>query len=257
MRSKLLFLTINIVAAFAFFWPFLRIGRPVSAVNGGVFSALVVAIAFLIIAVEISRQLLDSKTIAVIGVLAAVIAALRLLGAGAIGIEPIWFLLIISARVFGAKMGYALGIIALATSALLTGGVGPWLSFQMFAAGWVAAMTVVIPASWRGKREVLALALYGVVTSLIFGALMDLQLWPWLTGIDTQLSFNADLGLSDNLARFFAFHFATAMAWDLPRAIITAILTSLTAHPLLNSLRRARRRLAFTSPEKAPTVISR
>jgi energy-coupling factor transport system substrate-specific component len=74
---------------------------------------------------------------------------------------------------------------------------------------------------------------------------MDLQLWPWLTGNDSQLSFVPTLGTLDNARRFLAFHFATAMAWDIPRAVVTSLLISMTGSPILHALRRAQRRLAL------------
>ena len=75
-------------------------------------------LAVLVISVEISRGALDSKIVALLGVLAALIAALRLVGAGAVGVEPMWFLLIISSYIFGSKFGFSLGVISMAVSAV-------------------------------------------------------------------------------------------------------------------------------------------
>ena len=44
------------------------------------------------------------------------------------------------------------------------------------------------------------------------------------------------------------FHFATAMAWDIPRAIFTAALIALTGSPILAALRRTYTRAAFVEP---------
>ena len=84
---------------------------------------------------EIAEGGLDAKAVAMLGVLAAVGAALRLLGAGTAGIEPVFFLLVPAGRVLGRGFGFVLGCLTLFASALLTGGVGPWLPFQMLAAG--------------------------------------------------------------------------------------------------------------------------
>ncbi len=255
MRTRILFIATNFFAALSFLWPFLSLSIPQSLLERSFISIAIIVIAVVIIASEISEQLLDSKTVAIIGVLAAAIAALRLLGAGAIGIEPIWFLLILASRVFGARLGYSLGVIALAVSAIITGGIGPWLAFQMFAAGWVAAGVAVIPRSFRGKLEIGALALYGALASLLFGILMDLQLWPWLVGTDSQLSFDQTLSAVMNVKRFITFHIATALAWDLPRAITTASLLALTARPILHSLRRAKVRLHLNERANAQAAI--
>ncbi len=99
------------------------------------------------------------------------------------------------------------------------------------------------------RSEILLLVSIGVAASLIFGLLMDLQLWPWLTGTDTQLSFISGASILENLQRFMFFHLTTALAWDLPRALTTGVLILLTARPVLNSFRRARLRLNLTSRE--------
>ena len=203
-----------------------------------------------IIALDISAGVLDSKSVALLGVLSALIAALRLIGAGAIGVEPMWFLLIIASFVFGARFGFSLGVISLAVSALLTGGIGPWLPFQMMAAGWIGFFAGSIGSVARTsthKVQRVILILVGIISSLIFGALMDLQLWPWIAGTDLQLSYIAGNSLLDNLQRFVAFHFATALAWDIPRAITTSILIAITSIPIMKSLQRAQLKLNFTS----------
>jgi energy-coupling factor transport system substrate-specific component len=44
------------------------------------------------------------------------------------------------------------------------------------------------------------------------------------------------------------FHFATAMAWDVPRAIFTSTLIAITGTAVLSALRRTHTRAAFMSP---------
>ena len=74
---------------------------------------------------------MDAKALAMLGVLTAVNAALRSLGAGLAGVELVFFLLVLAGRVFGPGFGFVLGCTSLFASALLTAGVGPWLPFQM------------------------------------------------------------------------------------------------------------------------------
>lgn len=212
-----------------------------------------------LIAIEISRGALDAKAVAILGVLSALIAALRLVGAGAVGVEPMWFLLILASYSFGATFGFSLGVVSLAVSAFLTGGIGPWLPFQMLAAGWIGMLAGTFSKMSTGKMnsrtEIIFLISIGISSSLLFGFLMDLQLWPWLTGTDTQLSFIAGASIIENLQRFMVFHLATALAWDLPRAVTTGILIWITARPVLNSFRRARLRLNLTSRETQQTAV--
>jgi energy-coupling factor transport system substrate-specific component len=190
---------------------------------------------------------MDSKAIAMLGILAAVAAALRPLGAGAIGIEPMWFVIILGARVMGRGFGFLLGAISLFASALITGGVGPWLPFQMMAAAWIGLGAASLPRM-SGRRELLALAAYGMVASLFFGLIMDLQFWPWTLGTQTSLSYLPGAPVFDNVERFLTFHMVTAMAWDIPRALTTGALILLAGKPILGALRRAARRAAFDQP---------
>jgi energy-coupling factor transport system substrate-specific component len=159
-----------------------------------------------------------------------------------------WFILILSARVFGASFGFLLGIISMFASALLTGGVGPWLGYQIFAAAWIGMMAGSLPKQMRGKSEIFMLAIYGAIASMLFGILMDLQFWPWTLGTGTQLSYLPGGEISENISRFFSFHFLTAMAWDIPRAIFTSTLILITGRSILSALNRTHTRAAFLAP---------
>ena len=224
------------------------------------FALLTALIAISVVSIDISKGALDSKSVAILGVLAALIASLRLVGAGAIGVEPMWFLLIIASFVFGSRTGFALGVLSLAISSIITGGIGPWLPFQMIAAGWIGLVSGVVGNTARNFSEVkqkIALVGISIFSSLSFGFLMDLQLWPWIAATDTQLSFLPGDSIANNLEKFVAFHFATALAWDIPRALTTATLVVMTATPIMKSLERAKSRLAFTSHAMAQTVPSK
>jgi energy-coupling factor transport system substrate-specific component len=204
--------------------------------------------ALLLLLISASNNQLDSKSIALLAVLTALIAALRPMGTGAVGIEPMWFVLILSARVFGPSFGFLLGTLSMLLSALLTGGMGPWVAYQSFAAGWIGLGVAIIPRSLRGKREIFALIIYGIVAAEFFGIAMDLQFWPWALGTDTQLSYLAGAPIAENLSRFFSYHFLSAMAWDVPRAIFTASLIAIAGKPILHTLRRAHTKAAFLTP---------
>ena len=244
----LLFGFTNLIGFLAFSWPLYLpenrfLGQTLEATW---ISVILGAVAVFIIIAQISDGLLDSKSVAIVSILVALISALRLLGAGAVGVEPMWFLLILASRVLGAQLGFSTAVLAMLVSALLTGGVGPWLPFQILAAGWIALGVHCFPKSANQRLEIAALALYGAFASFIFGALMDLQLWPWLLGTDTQLSYQPGDSVAANFSRFLTFHFATALAWDLPRAILTATLISLAGRAVLTSLRRAQSRLGVS-----------
>ena len=183
--------------------------------------------------------------------MAAVIAALRPLGGGIAGLEPIWMVLILGGRALGPGFGFSLGAISLFASALLTGGVGPWLPFQMLAAAWVGLGAGLLPRV-TGKRELAMLAAYGAAVSLLFGLLMNLWFWPFVSGLPEQIAFVAGSPVGENLAHWLRFTLITSLGYDIPRAVLTVVLILIAGKPVLLALRRVSRKAAF---EPAVTFI--
>jgi len=245
-RNSLVLAIASLFSIAGFVWPFFYSGQDLPRTQLFFWIAILAATALVIF--EVSSSGLDAKSVALLGVLAALISALRPLGAGAVGIEPMWFVLILSARVFGASFGFLLGIISMFTSALLTGGLGPWLGYQMFAAAWIGMAAGLLPKRVSGKSEIAMLLAFGALAAGVFGILMDLQFWPWALGSNTQLSYLPGGTISENLSRFITFHFASAMAWDIPRAIFTCVLIAFTGPSVLSALRRTYTRAAFSTP---------
>lgn len=245
-KNALVLSIASVVSIAGFVWPFFYTGQDLPRTQLFFWVAICAAIALVVL--EISSAGLDAKSVALLGVLAALISALRPLGAGAVGIEPMWFVLILSARVFGASFGFLLGITSMFASALLTGGLGPWLGYQMFAAAWIGMAAGLLPKRVSGKSEILVLLVFGALTAGVFGLLMDLQFWPWALGGNTQLSYIPGGSIAQNFGRFITFHFASSMAWDIPRAIFTCVLISFTGPAVLSALRRTYTRAAFSTP---------
>lgn len=246
-RSKIALGLVSIFALAGFTWPFFAPTRSIAHLAQYFFWAAIPAAAFLLIA-QLSDSGLDAKSVALLGTLAALLAALRPLGAGAVGIEPMWFLLILAARVFGSAFGFLLGFLGMLTSALLTGGFGPWLAYQLFAAALVGLFAGSFLKKVRGRLEILILVATAIASSLIFGVLMDLQFWPWALGADTQLSYQAGAALTENFQRFITFHFLSSMAWDIPRAVLTSTLIVITGPAVLSALRRTQLKASFLTP---------
>ena len=245
-RNYLVLAIASLFSLAGFVWPFFYQGESLPKTQ--IFFWIATFFAFILVIVEVSNSHLDAKSVALLGVLSALIAALRPLGAGAVGIEPMWFILILSARVFGPSFGFLLGVISMFTSALLTGGLGPWLGYQIFAAAWIGLGAGLLPRALRGGKEIVLLIIYGAIAAELFGILMDLQFWPWALGTNTQLSFAPGAALSENISRFFTFHCVTAMAWDIPRAVFTVLLIALTGKSVLTALRRTHTRAGFLAP---------
>ncbi len=248
-RSMVAVGLVSVAGLVAFGWPLLvspGSGLAHSADAPLVF-ALVLPLLLAVVLAEISEGGLDVKAIAMLGVLSAVGAALRPLGAGTAGLETVFFLLVLGGRVFGPGFGFVQGAVTLFGSALITGGVGPWLPFQMLGAAWVGWGAGLLPRA-RGRREVALLAAYGALAGLAYGMLLNLSFWPFSTGQAGGLSFVPGAPLTENLHRFVVFSLATSLGWDLGRALTNAVLISVTARPVLGALRRAARRAAFAAP---------
>ncbi len=205
---------------------------------------------------ELNDGRLDTKAIAMLGVLSAIGAALRPVGAGVAGVETVFFLVILAGRVYGPGFGFVLGNTTLFASAILTGGIGPWLPFQMLAAGWVGLGAGLLPGRVRGRAEIAMLAAYGVVAAYAFGFLLNMWFWPFAIGGDTQLSFEAGAAVTENLHRFLLYTIGTStLGWDTGRAITNAVAIAVLGSTVLAVLRRARRRAAFDAPvEFTPTL---
>ncbi len=197
-----------------------------------------------VVGVELTSSGLDVRALAVLGVLAAIGSALRPLGTGTAGIELVFFLLILGGRVFGPGFGFTLGAVTLFSSALLTGGVGPWLPHQMIAAGFVGLGAGLLPKA-TGKAELALLAAYGFVSAFAYGWLMDFAFWPFALGTHGELSWKPEASPRENLHTFVLFNLATSMGWNLGRALTNVVLISLLGHGVLIVLRRAARRAAF------------
>ena len=239
----------TVLAASAFAWPLFATALPQqaqSAVPVVVF-ALVPAL-IVVISLLLDGAVSSSKTLALLGLLAAVGAAVRIASTGVGGFEAVFIILILGGRAYGARFGFLLGMLTIALSSILWGGFGPWTAFQMFAAGWVGAGAGLIPGRITGvadkaarRREIMWLISYGVIASYLFGALMNLWFWPFGVGPETSISYLPAGSLPDNLSRFGVYTLVTStLTWDTVRALTTGIGLALIGVPALKALRRAK-----------------
>jgi energy-coupling factor transport system substrate-specific component len=250
-RTTVALVLASMVGILAFSWPLvLRPGSPIE--HDAAAPVLLGAVALsvmLIVLVELGGSGVDARAVALLGVLAAVGAVLRPLSAGSAGIELVFLFIVLGGRVFGPGFGFALGATTLFVSAVLTGGIGPWLPFQMLAASWLGMGAGLLPRRLRGGREVAVLAGYAAVGGFLYGQAMNLSFWPFSIGADTALSFVAGAPLAVNLQRFLLFSVSTSLGWDLLRAIVLAVGVAILGTPVLKTLRRSARKAAFASPE--------
>lgn len=235
---------VSLAALAAFAWPLIssavspdtQAAIPVLAVS----AAVVLAGAILVALGDGAR---GAMLVAMLGTLTAVGMVLRFLGAGFGGLETALILFILAGRAFGPRFGFLLGATAMIGSSLLWGGVGPWLPFQVFAAGWVGAGAGLLPRRRTVSHpwiELAVLAVYGVIASYAFGLLMNLWFWPFAVGSGTSISFDPSAGVGPNLVSFFTYSLVTStLTWDTVRALTTAAGIVLIGRPVLAALRRS------------------
>lgn len=232
----------TVIGAGIFAWPFLGWGNPattaVTAVGVGTAAAL--------IAVEVAARRLDTRSLALLAALAALDAGARaavVTGIG--GFSPIFLLILCGGYVFGVSYGFLLGAVSLLVSALVTGGLGPWLPYQLFAAGWVGAAAGLAgrrrPAR-PGRGDVLLLCVVGVVCGYGYGLAMDIWNWTFYQS-SPALGFHPGMPLGLALAHFGRYYLVTSLAYDSFRAGGNAIMIAALGGPVLIALARVRSRL--------------
>ena len=249
-NSTIAVVLITIIGVASFMWPFFAPSDSfvvAHSTDAPLIFAAIIPLLLILVLTQLSDGGMDAKSIALLGVLAAVIAALRPLGAGLGGIEPIWVILILAGCALGPGFGFVLGSLSLFVSALFTGGVGPWLPFQMLAAAWVGLGAGLLPRS-TGRRELALLSLYAAFATIAFGFVLNLWFWPFSLNLPEQIAFTPGAELSTNLLAWMRFNLATSLGFDLPRAILTVVLIWVVGKPILFLLRRASRRAAFGAP---------
>ena len=150
----------------------------------------------------------------------------------------------------GPGFGFVLGAVTMFASALLTGGVGPWMPFQMLAMGWFTMGAGLLPGAGRlrGRARGGAARRVRGGRAFAYGTAMNLQGWTFMQGD----------GLGHRLCRAIrsppTWPASSRTAWR-PRSAgtsrarcVTVVLTLTLGGPILRALRRATRRAAFEAP---------
>ncbi len=267
-RSALVLALASLAGLMMFVWPLLLVPEPGAASVSPPFVFLaLLPVLVLVVVVELTEGGLDSKALAMLGVLTAINAALRGLGAGFAGVELVFFLLILAGRVFGPGFGFVLGCTSLFASALLTSGVGPWLPYQMLCSAWIGLGAGLLPQrvagrAVRGRSEIAMLVVYGILCAYAFGILMNLSSWPFALGIEVpghtgSLSYVPGAPLVENLHRFAVYTLLSSTGgWDTGRAITNSVALVLLGPALLATLRRASRRASYAPAVTSPATTS-
>ena len=206
--------------------------------------ALVASACLTVILLELSsserRGAPGPRAVALLAALVALDALLRLVPTIG-GASPVFGLILLVGAAFGPASGFTMGALTLLISAMITGGIGPWLPYQMLAAGWVG-----LSAGWlRGRRSrppaPPVLAIVAGAWGLLYGGLMNLYSWPFLApGIESGsgIYWEAGLGIAETVERYRAYYFATSFAHDLLRAVANTVFIVLLGPSVLHLLER-------------------
>ncbi|MCL7454079.1 MAG: ECF transporter S component [Anaerolineae bacterium] len=195
---------------------------------------------------SLSMGSLNAKLVAVLGILTAANAVLRGVP-GPAGFTLVFLLPILCGYAYGPTFGFLLGVFSLSVSAFLGFGVGPWLPYQMFAAGWVGLLSGLLPGLQRHPRlEAVLLATWGLVLGFAFGALMNIWFWPYIMAPGaSDMYWELGLTVPEVLKRYAGFYVVTSLWWDLARAAGNFVLLLFFAAPVLRLLRRFQKRFFF------------
>jgi len=210
--------------------------------------AVACAAVLALVAVETATRRLDSRGLALLAALAAIDSGLRLaVITGIGGFSGVFLMILCGGYVFGASYGFLVGAFSILVSALVGGGVGPWLPYQVFAAGWVGAAAGIAGRRMKAtpsRLDVLLLAGVGAVMGYALGALMDLSIWTSLQGVPA-VSWAPGMSPAEAGLHFGRFYLATSLAYDSFRAAGNALMVVLLGPPLLAALVRLRARFSF------------
>ena len=247
LRANAVYLLVLVVGVAAFLYPFwlpdATLPAEAHAGDAPLLAAVVGLLAVGAVALEVRRGTMTATSVAVLGMLSALAGLMKLLDLPGGG-SGLFFLVVLAGAAFGPRFGMVLGLTSFAVSAILSGGIGPWLPFQMLALGWMGAGAGFVGLATRRLPplgEVAVLAAYGWVWGFVFGAIMNLWFWPFLRGGD--LDWQPGMGLGETLERYWSFYVATSLPWDAAGALANAAIILIVGVPLMGTLRRYAHRL--------------
>ena len=256
-----LLLTVSLIGVASFLYPFFLpalAGVGGRSARGGievplVFTALGLA-CLLVILLEVQGRagIGDrgaSKLVALLGILVAVDATLRLVPS-LLGASAIFLLILLVGFAYGAELGFLMGALTLFVSAIITGGLGPWLPYQMLGAGWVGMTAGCLPRIGvaGSRRELLLLAAFGGVWGFLYGGILNLMEWPFAApglGEQAGLYWAPGMGFGETLSTYLRFYATTSLVYDAFRAGANVVLVLALGRPLLRLLDRYRDRFIW------------
>ena len=224
------------------------------AADAPLMMTLLVGLCFAVLLLEVQGNGMSAKVLALLGILVAMNSVLRFAEAaipGPGGFSPIFLLIVLGGYVYGARFGFLLGALTIFVSGLLTGGIGPWLPYQMFVAGWTGMAAPLYRPIVRAMRadgkwgEVWVLAIYGGIWGLVFGLAMNIWFWPFMAGASEQ-TWSPGMSVAETIRRYLVFYVVTSLVWDVLRMAGNFALILGFGMPVLRVLRRFHDRFMYS-----------
>ena len=253
LTASIYFLS-GLIGIAAFIYPFLLPGLEAAekgpfqdrSVDAPILTLLLLVICLGVLLLEVQGQSVSAKMIAALGVLVAATATLRFLEVaipGPGGFSPIFVPIILAGYVFGARFGFLMGTMTMLVSALLTGGVGPWLPYQMFVAGWIGLTSGWMPHPQKPQLELVMLIGTGIGWGILYGVIMNIYFWPFMGGGGT--GYEPGVGFVQTVGRYAVFYLTTSFVWDMARAVGNGLLIAVLGLPTVRALTRFRDKFQF------------
>jgi energy-coupling factor transport system substrate-specific component len=196
-------------------------------------SFLMIGIAMLPFFIRFERRRLRAEEMLLIAMLGAIAAVSRVPFAPLPSVQPVSFIVIMAALVFGAEAGFLVGSIAAVASNLMLG-QGPWTPWQMF--GWgMIGFTAGLLRHTRFMESRRGRCVFGFGWGFLFGWIMNL--WS-LLGFYDRLSWPA-----------FASVYAASFYFDLAHALSNVFFLALFSGVWLKILGRVKRKYGLLERE--------
>jgi energy-coupling factor transport system substrate-specific component len=125
----------------------------------------------------------------------------------------------------------------------------------MLSTGWIGLTSGWLPNLRRWQRAELGmLAIWVALWGFVFGAIMNLWFWPYVSAMQATSGQNWEPGLRlyEGLKRYGAFYVTTSLWWDVWRAAGNAALVIFLGTPLIKVLRRFKHALGFEAVAHTP-----
>ena len=246
------------IGVLAFVYPFFLDTRATGSIgiahgqDAPLVTTALVGLSLAALLIELQGQTISAKTVAMLGVLVAIASVLRFVEVAVPvpgGFSPVFVPIILAGYVFGGRFGFLMGAFTILASALITGGVGPWLPYQMFTAGWVGMTAgwlqkISNPSLGLGPWALGFVVIFGFAWGMLYGVIINVYFWPFAVG-SVEQTWTPGIGLGETLARYAAFYAATSLGWDLIRAVGNVALILLLGAPTVRALTRFQRRFYF------------